>query len=340
MNNFNFQFFFNIKNYSQIFFSVKKIKEEALQEFFDGSLNDIIAQYNQENPDYSKENFIKDLKTKTLIYQIQLIDFVKIYDISGYQNMMKQIIVQGEGLVKPFENNLIALNYKIFINNILFKRIDNHVEYLNENNFTEGEITIIKSMKKNELSRIDIKYDYFLDCFAGKSHLFNLKEFESFLISNLHNNSDIKISKDQTAVDHQHANITENVMLEPISAYFTDSAILKNPELENSNNRSFKEAIRARIIYEVELLKIKNNKSFSNFKNIPYEKLTLCKGIGNICPWDRSLLKFLMKIKINEKEVYCDNFEELLKPNVIDFAKKIKDIKKIIKTKPNYLKLI
>ena len=47
-------------------------------------------------------------------------DFIKIFDISGDQKMLKQIITLGEGLIKPFEDNYININLKIFIENKIF----------------------------------------------------------------------------------------------------------------------------------------------------------------------------------------------------------------------------
>ncbi len=287
------------------------------------------------------------MKTKTLIYEIDLIDFIKIYDISGMQNMMKQIIVQGEGLVKPFENNYISINYKIYLNNILFKEKQEHFEYLNEENFTESEIIILKSMKKNELSRIDIQYLYFVESFLDKSKLFSKNEFDYFIENTIKNKEKSNNSENlyhmespiQEKIEEYYLKEEEEQHQKQQGEQFKekDGNQSRQNKENKINKKSYKEDCKVRITYEIELVKLKNNKSFNSYKNITYEKSTLCKGIGNVCPWDRSLLKFLMRIKINDKEIYCDDFKEL-KVNKIEFSKKIKDIKRIIKTKNNYLK--
>lgn len=258
---------------------------------------------------------------------MNLIEFTKVYDISGMQNMMKHIVVQGEGLVKPFENNLVSINYKIFLNNQLFKEKSDHTDYLNSDNFTEQEITILKSMKKNELSRIDISFSCFMEDLVNKSKLFSKSEFDSSKekLKNTINTNTINKEKEN---DYDNINSSSQCKIEAenIQTYFENEEQHTNKE----------ENLRLRITYEVELVKLKNNKSFNSYKNIPYEKSSLCKGVGNICPWDRSLIKFLMKLKINGREIYCDDFEEL-KKSEIDFCKRIKDIKRIIKTKKDYL---
>ncbi len=217
--------------------------------------------------------------------------------------MLKQIITLGEGLIKPFEDNYININLKIFIENKIFIEKEKSC-FLNKDNFTEGEITMIKSMKKYEHSRIDISWDYFFEEILENSKFFNKEKFLDFIL------------KEKKAFNK-----------------------------DNNNNK------RYRITYEINLNKLKNNKSFKTYKKINYESTTLVKGIGNICPWDRSLMKFLIKIKFETKEIYSDEFLKLkmeskekdennnneYKENEFKFAEKIKDIKKIIKTKPNYL---
>jgi hypothetical protein len=265
------------------------------------------------------------------------LDFIKIFDISGDQKMLKQIITLGEGLIKPFENNYININLKIFIENQIFIEKEKSC-FLNIENFTEGEITMIKSMKKYEHSRIDISWDYFFQEILKNSKFFDEEKFWDFLEKKTFNNNN--------------------------NTYNTYNTYNKT----NTNKRY-------RITYEINLNKLKNNKSFKTYKKINYESTTLVKGIGNICPWDRSLMKFLMKIKFEDKEIYSDEFLNLelgqlekieskakaneingkdndngsdnyndngnhknnYKENEFKFAEKIKDIKKIIKTKPNYL---
>jgi len=258
--------------------------------------------------------------------------------------MMKHIVIQGEGLVKPFENNYVSINYKIYLNNQLFKEALDHTEYLNSENFTEGEITIIKSMKKNELSKIHILRDYFLEEFLNRSKLFTKNEFDFFLeklnnTTNKTNSTTIK-GKDYTDRDIPQDKDQFNIEADNILTHFENNK--EEEEEEEQQNCGAKASYEAekqhlRITYEIELVKLKNNKSFNSYKNtIAYEKTTLCKGIGNICPWNRSSIKFLMKLKVNQKEIYCDDFREL-KISEIQFCRRIKDIKKIIKTKKDYL---
>lgn len=237
---------------------------------------------------------------------------------------MKHIINPGEGLVKPFENDLISINYKIYLNNKLFISEKEFTQLLTQNNFTEGEIIILKSMKKFELCKIDIQYNYFIEEFINKSKLFNQNEFQNFITNS------IQVSK-------VHSNINGSIILNnKENIDFENDLKIKNKEfIEFKDN--FVNENRIRITYEVELLRLKNKITINSYKNIAYEKNTLCKGIGNICPWDTSLIKFIMQLKINNKVVYCDNYKEL-KIGQSEFSNKIKDIKKIIKSKNNYIK--
>ena len=98
--------------------------------------------------DINNELFEKLVKS-TLIYEIELINFEKMYDLTGKRNLMKRIIQNPtkNKLNRPCEDSEVKINVILRNNDkIIFE--EKEIEtILNDSNFTIAEKTIIKSMK-------------------------------------------------------------------------------------------------------------------------------------------------------------------------------------------------
>ena len=93
----------------------------------------------------------------------ELIDYVKMYDLTGNKNLMKRIITTGIGLDKPYTDNEVIVNLKLIKNGENILDIRNIKAKLNEEEFTNAECVIIKSMKKKEICFVEIKKDFFIE---------------------------------------------------------------------------------------------------------------------------------------------------------------------------------
>lgn len=113
-----------------------------------------------ENINFNDEDLLKNLKLKPLIYEITLLNFIQMYDITGKRTMFKNIINHGEGIDKPIEDNEVKIAFKLRIDNILIKENENLKTVLNLDNFNEAEIIILKSMKEKENCIVDVDYNY------------------------------------------------------------------------------------------------------------------------------------------------------------------------------------
>ena len=111
------------------------------------------------------------MKTSTLIYEIELIDFVKIYDLTGNRNLMKRIITYAppNKLNRPMQDNEIKLHIKLLNKDTTIAEYESKDDFLilNDKNFTDAELTLIKSMKKGEQSSSDIAFSFFKECYTA-----------------------------------------------------------------------------------------------------------------------------------------------------------------------------
>ena len=141
-------------------YGFKKINFEDLNRFCETDKIKI-------NEDSNKEEFIKILfekmKKNTILYEIKLINFVKLFDLTGNKNLMKRIIKEGIGLDKPYTDSEIVINLKLIENGNNIVNIQNIHSKLKEENFTYAENVIIKSMKKKEICFIEIKRSFFIE---------------------------------------------------------------------------------------------------------------------------------------------------------------------------------
>ena len=104
------------------------------------------------------------LKKNTLIYEIELIDMIKIYDLTGKRNLLKRILKLSDkkkDTSTPNNDCDIKINYIIYKNNIKILELNNIETKLNENQLTVIDIYIIKSMKKREKCIVEIERNYF-----------------------------------------------------------------------------------------------------------------------------------------------------------------------------------
>jgi hypothetical protein len=104
---------------------------------------------------------LEKMKKTPIIYEVTLIDFLQIYDISGKKNLMKYVINKGDGVTKPSEGNEIIFNFKLFFNDECVYVKENQKFILDSHNFNEAERTIFKSLKKGEIAKIEILNSYF-----------------------------------------------------------------------------------------------------------------------------------------------------------------------------------
>ena len=220
------------------------------------------------------------LKKNTLIYEIELIDMIKIYDLTGKRNLLKRILKltdKKKDTSTPNNDCDIKINYNIYKNNIKILELNDINTKLNEKQLTEIDIYIIKSMKKREKCIVEIERNYF-------------KEIMNKYIKN------------------------ENIIL------------IK--EL-NKLNINIENLFDSRIQIEIELINFNNKISEFYYKNKTYIKTILCKGIGNLNPWNDSLIMLASHLEINNNLIYS-NF-----PN-----KNIETMKNNIKSLKNKIKLI
>ena len=235
--------------------------------------------------DINNELFEKLVKS-TLIYEIELINFEKMYDLTGKRNLMKRIIQTPtkNKLNRPCEDSEVKINVILRNNDSIIFEEKEIETILNDSNFTIAEKTIIKSMKKGEKCLVDITLEYFIDCYNKNKNSIISKKISNFI----------------------------------------------NPLNQKENN--------IRIIYEIELLKFKNNTYYYTHNEVDYTQTVIVKGIGNVSPWKDALIMLMSHLEIeNEKKekkiIYSDLPSGM---GLAQFIQKIKGIKSTIKEIPLY----
>ncbi len=141
-------------------YGFKKVNFDDLNRFCEIDKIKIIGNSNKE--EYIKSLFDK-MQKNTLIYEVVLIDYVKMFDLTGNKNLMKRIINEGTGLDKPYTESEIIINIKLIENGNIIIELENIKSKLNEEYFSYAECVIIKSMKKKEKSFIEIKKSFFIE---------------------------------------------------------------------------------------------------------------------------------------------------------------------------------
>ena len=155
-------------------YGFKKVNFDDLNRFCEIDKIKIIGNSNKE--EYIKSLFDK-MQKNTLIYEVVLIDYVKMFDLTGNKNLMKRIINEGTGLDKPYTESEIIINIKLIENGNIIIELENIKSKLNEEYFSYAECVIIKSMKKKEKSFIEIKKSFFIEnlnnCNKEKNIIYN-----------------------------------------------------------------------------------------------------------------------------------------------------------------------
>ena len=213
---------------------------------------------NLNNENYIKELFEK-MKKNTIMYEIELIDYIKMFDLTGEKNLLKRIINDGIGVDKPYSDNEVIINLKLIKNGENLVDIKNIDTRLTEEVFTSAECVIIKSMKKKEKCFVEIKKSYFIDnlknCNKEKNILYNeLKNKD--LIDGILNPDDNSYKRYQYEIELIKFKNNINVV------YYKDKEYTKEIVLKGIGNTS---PFRDALVMMPCSVKINNNIIYSDF---------------------------------------------------------------------------
>ena len=193
----------------------------------------------------NNENYIKDLfekmKKNTIMYEIELIDYIKMFDLTGEKNLLKRIINDGIGVDKPYSDNEVIINLRLIKNGENIVDIQNIDTRLSEEVFTSAECVIIKSMKKKEKCFVEIKRSYFIDnlknCNKEKNILYNELKNKN-LIDDILNTDDTSYRRYQYEIELIKFKNNINVV------YYKDKDYTKEIILKGIGNTSpFRDAL-------------------------------------------------------------------------------------------------
>ena len=123
------------------------------------------------------ESLLKKMSENTLIYEIELIDYIKLYDLTGKRELLKRILVFSDnkkGTNRPDKGSEIIINLSLYQSLQKVIELENINLICNETNFSELEIIIIKSMKKGEKCIVDVRKDLFKESCLDKKNENNI----------------------------------------------------------------------------------------------------------------------------------------------------------------------
>ena len=253
------------------------------------------------NIDIVNKHYISDinalynkLKDNTLIYEIELIKYIKIYDLTGNRNMMKHIIKESVINDKEdvFDNNIVRVNIKLLLNGDII--IDsNTIEYeLSLNNFSYAEIVIIKSMKKEETCRVDIQRNYFKENYNQNTIIGNIIKEKNISLDYIISN---RIEYEVTLISFDNSVST---------IYYKEQQITKKEIQKGIGNISpWKDAIIMAMVY----IKINNNQVYTNL------------------PCEYNIDKFIETVKnMKDKITTLPDYKEEIQFKVDDILKELK----------------
>ena len=127
--------------------------------------------------DEDLESLLKKMSENTLIYEIELIDYTKIYDLTGKTELLKRILIHSnyiKGTSRPDKDSEIILNLSLYHSLIKIIDIENIKTLCNEINFSDLELIIIKSMKKGEKCIVDVRRDLFKESCLNEKNKNNI----------------------------------------------------------------------------------------------------------------------------------------------------------------------
>ena len=280
------------------------------------------------NLNINKDEYIKCLFDKmqknTLIYEIILINYVKLFDLTGNKNLLKRIINEGIGLDKPYTDSEIIINIKLIQNGEKMIELENVNSKLNEEFFTYAECVIIKSMKKKEKCFIEIKRDFFIEnlnnCNKEKNIIYNYLK-EKNIINNILDLNDKEYKRYQYEIEL--IKFKNNIS----TIYYKDKEYTKEIISKGIGNCS---PFRDALIMMPFSVKINNKLIYSDFELVGYknendffQKIKIIKKKIKQIPSYEEKAQFLIEDELNKENLKFNIYDKLTQnfPNV--FRKEI-----------------
>lgn len=151
-------------------YGFRKVAFEKLGRYIeiDQINQDIIKEY-----EGNIEALFAKMKKTTLIYDIELVLFEKIYSLTDKRNLMKRIISNGKGITRPTRDSYIIFSLHIYCNEACIFANDRIECVLSSSLLNECERIILQSMKKKEKCYVDILNSYFNDSVHNSDGIIN-----------------------------------------------------------------------------------------------------------------------------------------------------------------------
>ena len=302
-------------------YGFKKVNFDDLNRFCE--IDKIKINLNINKDEYIKCLFDKMQKNR-LIYEIILINYVKLFDLTGNKNLMKRIINEGIGLDKPYTDSEIIINIKLIQNGEKIIELENVKSKLNEEFFTYAECVIIKSMKKKEKCFIEIKRDFFIEnlnnCNKEKNIIYNYLK-EKNIINNILDLNDKEYKRYQYEIEL--IKFKNNIS----TIYYKDKEYTKEIISKGIGNCS---PFRDALIMMPFSVKINNKLIYSDFELVGYknendffQKIKIIKKKIKQIPSYEEKAQFLIEDELNKENLKFNIYDKLTQnfPNV--FRKEI-----------------
>ena len=302
-------------------YGFKKVNFDDLNRFCEIDKIKIIDNSNKE--EYIKSLFDK-MQKNTLIYEVVLIDYVKMFDLTGNKNLMKRIINEGTGLDKPYTESEIIINIKLIENGNIIIELENIKSKLNEEYFSYAECVIIKSMKKKEKSFIEIKKRFFIEnlnnCNKEKNIIYNNIKQKN-IINKILDLNDKEYKRYQYEIEL--IKFKNNIS----TIYYKDKEYTKEIISKGIGNCS---PFRDALIMMPFAVKINNKLIYSDFEQCGYkdendffQKIKIIKKKIKQIPSYEEKAQFLIEDELNQQNIKFNIYDKLTQnfPNV--FRKEI-----------------
>ena len=302
-------------------YGFKKVNFDDLNRFCE--IDKIKINLNINKDEYIKYLFDK-MQKNTLIYEIILINYVKLFDLTGNKNLLKRIINEGIGLDKPYTDSEIIINIKLIQNGEKIIELENVKSKLNEEFFTYAECVIIKSMKKKEKCFIEIKRDFFIEnlnnCNKEKNIIYNYLK-EKNIINNILDLNDKEYKRYQYEIEL--IKFKNNIS----TIYYKDKEYTKEIISKGIGNCS---PFRDALIMMPFSVKINNKLIYSDFELVGYknendffQKIKIIKKKIKQIPSYEEKAQFLIEDELNKENLKFNIYDKLTQnfPNV--FRKEI-----------------
>ena len=302
-------------------YGFKKVNFDDLNRFCEIDKIKIIDNSNKE--EYIKSLFDK-MQKNTLIYEVVLIDYVKMFDLTGNKNLMKRIINEGTGLDKPYTESEIIINIKLIENGNIIIELENIKSKLNEEYFSYAECVIIKSMKKKEKSFIEIKKSFFIEnlnnCNKEKNIIYNNIKQKN-IINKILDLNDKEYKRYQYEIEL--IKFKNNIS----TIYYKDKEYTKEIISKGIGNCS---PFRDALIMMPFAVKINNKLIYSDFEQCGYKdendffrKIKIIKKKIKQIPSYKEKAQFLIEDELNQQNIKFNIYDKLTQnfPNV--FRKEI-----------------